>query len=186
MDNDEFLCVLASPPLSSVRLPLERMGYEAAALLDRLMAGRAAPSKPAFLPPVDVITRQSTDSMAVSDVDVRAALQFMRDNAHRPFKIEQVAEHVRISRRSLEHKFQRTLGRSPLRELRRIQLERARNLLVTTSNPIASIAHDCGFGSMVQFWSVFKKELKSSPTKFRARNSLTHAGGAREKTHALL
>jgi LacI family transcriptional regulator len=171
VDNDEFICTLAHPQLSSIQLPLERIGSEAAALLERLMAGRRVPEDPILLQPVGVVTRQSTDTVAVRDADVSRALQLMREKAGQPLKISHVLAHINISRRLLELKFHKLLGRSPLQELHAIQTARARELLVGSDLQITEIARVCGLTPR-QFWSIFRNATGVSPAKYRERFGL--------------
>ena len=106
VDNDDLLCELARPSLSSVVVPAERVGYEAAALLDRLLSGARRPRHPILIPPADVVTRQSSDVVAIDDADVAAAMRFLRDHAHMPLRVADVLKHVPVSRRALERRFQ--------------------------------------------------------------------------------
>lgn len=177
VDNDAFLCGLASPQLSSIRLPLEKMGFAAAELLDGLMRGTPPPAAPLLFPPVDVVTRQSTDVFAVEDADVAAALRFIKQNLHRPMKVEEILGQLNISRRALECKFRKALGRSPLKEIHRVQVERATGLLLSTDLPVSAVASQCGFSGAVQFWSVFKQHLGIAPLEFRTRHRLTAVSG---------
>jgi LacI family transcriptional regulator len=177
VDNDELFCELAYPKLSSIRLPLQRLGYEAAAALERLLTGETPAPPPVVLKPVDVVTRHSTDVMAVEDAEVAAALRHIKANCHRPLKVESVLRELNVSRRSLEYKFRKELGRTPLQEIHRLQVERARVLLTSTDQPVRAVAHECGFSNPVQFWSVFKKMEGISPHAFRARSRSVEGRG---------
>src|SRR5213075_727240 len=97
-DNDEPICRIASPPLSSVIINDHQRGYEAAALLDRMMRGEAPPDEPVYVEPVGVATRASTDIMAIEDVAVVKALRFLRDNACGPITVDHVVREVPLSR----------------------------------------------------------------------------------------
>src|SRR4029077_18917384 len=111
VDNDDLFCELARPSLSSVAIPAERIGYEAAALLDRLLAGARPPRRPLLLPPVRLVARQSSDVVALDDADVAAALRVIRAHAHVPLRVADVLREVPVSRRALERRFRKALHR---------------------------------------------------------------------------
>ncbi len=98
VDNEELLCQMCDPPLSTVVPNAERIGYEAAELLDRLMSGESAPEGERLIEPVGVITRQSTDTLAISDPEVATAVRFIRENACSGIKVTDVLLHVPLSR----------------------------------------------------------------------------------------
>jgi LacI family transcriptional regulator len=131
VDNDELECNLARPNLSSVELPSQRVGYEAAKVLHRLMDGRS-PRQHSPLAPLAVITRQSTDTLAIQDAEVAAALAFIRNHAHQDISVSSVLNVVPMSRRVLEQKFREELGRTVLAEIRRVRLEFVKTLLRDT------------------------------------------------------
>lgn len=166
VDNDDLECSLTVPPLSSIDIPGERIGYEAARLLDRMIEGEARlPST--FLPPVSVVTRQSTETMAIADPAVSAALSYMREQAMRGINVESVVIHVGITRRELERKFRRLLGSSLLQELRRIRVTHAKRLLAGTSLPMPAVAKQSGFSTPQRLALVFRKFERTSPTAYR-------------------
>ena len=174
VDDDDLYCQMARPTLSSIKQPLERIGYEAARLLDRLMSGKKPPRKPRLFPPVGVVTRQSSDILAISDAEVAGMIRYLHDNAHRPISIKQALQEMPMSRRSLERKFRQTLGRSPLAELLRVRLRSAQNLLSSTDLPMSTIAEQTGFGSGKQFSTMFHKHLGTTPSVYRRNYQLRH------------
>lgn len=168
-DEDDLLCEAANPPLSGVETPTELIGHEAAATLDRLMAGKPATSQQSLFAPARVITRQSTDTLAVDDAEVAAAMRFIRENALQPeIDVPAVLKAVPISRRSLERRFEQVLGRSPAEEIRRLRLEKARQLLLETDMPIPGVATAAGFGSPEYLNYVFRTEFGKTPQKYRS------------------
>lgn len=167
--NDEIYCELSSILLSSIRLDTDLIGYEAAALLRRLMAGEPAPLKPVLVPPVEVITRHSTDALALADSEVAAAIRFIRDRGGREINVEDLLQRTSLSRRSLEIRFRRALGRSPYQEIRRVQLERAKRLLSRTDRPVREIADACGFKEARQFSTAFHESIGLTPRQYRRR-----------------
>jgi LacI family transcriptional regulator len=169
VDNDDLECLLTAPPLSSIAIPDERIGYEAAHLLDQLMSGERRPNAPLFLPPVRVVPRQSTDTLAVSDPVVSAAIRFIYEHATEDVNVESVVQHVAVHRRELERKFRRIVGHSVLHELRRRRIEHAKRLLAATRLPMSSIARQSGFSTPQRMATVFQSFEQVSPTAYRRR-----------------
>lgn len=168
-DNDELLCDACIPSLSGIELTSERIGFEAARLLDRLMQGERPPRAPLLLPPTGVVTRQSTDTLAVDDPDLARAVAFIRAHATAPIQVPDVLREVPVSRRWLERRFHEVLGRGPAAEIRRVRLARAKRLLAETDMPVPEVARLAGFGSREYLAAVFKSELKLSPRQYRNR-----------------
>jgi LacI family transcriptional regulator len=169
--NDDLLCELARPPLTSVVVPTEHIGYEAAALLDRLLAGDKPPQRPLLFPPVGVVTRQSSDVLAIEDPAVAAAVRFIREHGHQPIQVGDVLKAVPVSRRSLERRFQKVFKRTLWEEIRRVHLERAKNLLANSALPMADVAERAGLQSAKQLSVVFREETGLTPTAYRRANS---------------
>ena len=167
VDNDEVLCDLAEPPLSSVAQDLHRIGYEAAALLDRLMAGEKPPEHPACFPPLGVVTRQSTDLVAIADPKIAAAVRYIREHACDGIGIEDVARRASLSRRALERRFVKHLGRPPHSEIFRVRLDRVKVLLIETELPLKVIAAKAGFQHVSSMCTSFKKKTGRSPGQYR-------------------
>lgn len=168
VDNDALLCDLASPPLSSVIPNAHRAGYEAAALLERLMAGRRVAPTPRLIAPLGVAARQSTEVLAVEDRDVARAVQFIREHAGEGIQVGDVLRAVPLSRRVLEQRFQRLLGRTPREEILGVRLARVKQLLGETDLPLYTIAERTGFAHVEYLSVVFKRETGRTPSAFRA------------------
>ena len=166
VDNDEFICQMTQPELSSVAIPWEKIGFEAAACLDRLLRGQAAPPSPILIPPAEVITRHSSDVVAVDDPWLAQALQFIHQHAREPINVHDVLRAVPIERRKFERQCRRVLGRSPLREIRRVRMEHARRLLAETDLPMHRVAECCGI-SEKEFAGAFRKETGTTPLRWR-------------------
>lgn len=165
--NDELLCNISNPPLSSIRAPFERVGYDAAELLEQILNGKKVAQKKHFLPPMGLVSRQSTDVLQVSDPVVIKALQFIQEHVSEPIKVEDMLKCVFISRTLLERKFRTELGRTPLEEIRRQRIQRVKQMLADTNFSITEIAVLCGFGSDVRLSTVFKEIAGISPSEFR-------------------
>ena len=164
---DELMCDVSSPPLSSINVASERMGHEAARILDHLINNQPAPGEPVRVPPHGVNSRQSTDLLAIDDEEIVDALRYIRNHAHRGIVVEDILRQVPISRRSLEIQFRKFLGRSPAREIRRVQLERSRDLLTRRDLSITEVALSCGFANATRFGVAFKKDTGKTPHSYR-------------------
>ncbi len=174
-DNDVFQCQISYPPLTSIELPYEQVGFEAAHQVDRLLNRRRPPRQPIVLEPHGVITRKSTDIIAVSDPRLAEAVRFMREHACDPCNVENVLEHLQCSRRWLESQFKRQFHRSPHDELTRVRMDRARLLLRTTTLPIPSIAEQSGYTLVQNFGRVFKQHFGHTPAAYREQYNETIA-----------
>ncbi len=166
-DDDNLYHGLTTPPLSSVRLPSEAAGKQAAQLLDQMLAGRSAPTEPIELDPIGVRARQSSDILAMADRDVVAAIRYIREHADRPIQVGDVLEAVTISRRSLERRFREQLGRSPQAEIQRVHLQQARQLLAETDLPMPEVARRSGFKNADRLAAVFRQIEHTTPTHYR-------------------
>jgi LacI family transcriptional regulator len=167
VDNDEIMCELASPPLSSIEQGSRRIGYQAAAMLDKLMAGKRPSRLRYVVPPECLIARQSTDVLACDDSDLVSALSFVREHACDPIHVSDVLEKVRLSRSTLEKKFQTLLGRSIHAEIQRVEIERAKDLLVHTTLLVKQVARRSGFKHVQYMTEVFRRHVGQSPAKYR-------------------
>ena len=167
VDNDELLCGLCNPPLSSVIPNPERIGYEAASWLDRLMQGETTAVMEVEVPPKGVAVRQSSDVFAVSDPTVAAALRFIRERACYGVTVQEVLGHLAVSRSWLERSFRKLLNRSPQAEIRNVQLKRCKELLRTTTLSLEKIAQLTGFEHPEYMNVVFKREVGETPGRFR-------------------
>jgi LacI family transcriptional regulator len=169
VDNDELLCELAHPPLSSVIPNTRRTGYEAAALLDRLMNGGKARGETHLIPPLGVATRQSTDVLAIEDPHVSRAVRYIREHACDGINVRDVLRAVPQSRRLLEARFKKLLGRTPHEEILRVQLRRVKQLLTETDLPLETIAERTGFAHPEYLSVVFRREVGLPPSRYRAQ-----------------
>ena len=171
VDNDEVLCELCSPPLSSVQPNARCTGYEAAAMLSRMMtARRSVRAGTRFVEPVRVVERQSTDVVSVADPKVAAALKYIRQHACEGVNVSDVLRAVPMSRTLLERKFKAMLGHSPHRQLVQAKVERAKHLLVESEVSIAVVAELAGFDSASYLSVVFRRETRESPYAYRMKH----------------
>jgi len=169
VDNDDLIQSLASPPLSSIGTATEQIGFEAGALLERLMDKASPAVWPILIPPTGVITRRSTDLTATTDAEVSEALRFIREHANGPLDVADVSKNGTVSRRQLERRFRASIGRSMLDEIRRCRVERARQLLLETDLTLPQIATASGFASASYLTVVFGRNAGQTPGSFRKK-----------------
>ena len=167
VDNDEILCALSPPPLSSIKLNTQRTGWQAAALLALMMGGEKGPAEPQLIPPLGVVTRQSTEVLAVDDPPVARALHYIREHACEGIGVSDVLRHCPMARRTLEARLKTLLGRSPNEEIQRVQLNRVKELLTGTDFSLAEIAERAGFRHTEYLSVVFKRECGQPPSVYR-------------------
>jgi LacI family transcriptional regulator len=167
VDNDEMLCQLSHPPLSSVESGARRVGHEAAALLDRLMSGKRPPRRKFIVDPEGVVTRQSTDVLAVDDGEVARAVALIRSNATGGITTQEVCDALKLSRSMLEARFKRAMGRTLFAEIRRVQLHRAESLVRESDLTLKQIAAQSGFGSVQHMTTLFAARFGSPPAAYR-------------------
>ncbi|HYO09869.1 MAG TPA: DNA-binding transcriptional regulator, partial [Tepidisphaeraceae bacterium] len=166
-DNDEPICRIACPPLSSVIINDHQRGYEAAALLGRMMNGEPAPAEPIYVEPAGVFTRASTDIMAIDDAAVVEALRFLREHCCERINVDDVVRVVPLSRSVLERRFRKSVGRSINNEIVRLRVNRAIGLLTETALELKVVAQKAGFGTQSYMNAVFHAKLGKTPGSFR-------------------
>lgn len=171
IENEESLCTMAIPTLSSVQFNAERIGYEAASLLERLMEGGEAPGSPILIEPLGVVTRGSSDVVAIDDPEIAQAVRFIRETACDGIAVTDVLKEVAISRSALERRMRATLGRSPNEEITRVRIERVKELLISTDQPLTTIARRSGFQTPQYLVQVFKQRVGMTPGLFRRERS---------------
>jgi LacI family transcriptional regulator len=167
VDDDDLLCSLCRPPLSSVVPNPERIGYEAAALLDRLMAGAKPPRQEILIEPLGVTSRQSTDVLALGDPDLAAAVRCIREHACEGITVSELLKHVPLSRSILERRFRQYLGHSPQAEIWAVQLKRVKQLLAETDLSLEQIATLTGYKHPEYMNVVFKRLTGQTPGRYR-------------------
>jgi LacI family transcriptional regulator len=167
VDNDELLCRLSSPQLTSVEQGASKLGYAAAALLDQIMSGRKPRQRHFVIDPTGVVTRQSTDVLAIEDPKVAQAMVFIREHACDRIKVPDVVKAVAISRSGLENRFASVLGYTIRTAIRRTQLERARRLIFETDVPLKQVAAETGFKSVQHMTTVFRQGFGQTPASYR-------------------
>jgi len=170
LESDDLLGRVVHPPISGVDIPVEMIGYEAARILGKLLRNRSARVANVRIPPLGVVTRQSTDAIAVSDPKLKEALRFIREHAHEGIAVGDVLEAVPMARRTLERCFREALGRSPAEDIRWTKIQKVRALLISTDMSIPDVAKACGFNYVEHMIPVFRKYHGTTPSRFRRQS----------------
>ncbi len=177
-DNDEVVCGLTDPPMSSIAINFERAGYDAAHALNGLMRQSYAGPSRITAAAAHVAARRSTDFVAAEDLHLAKALRFIRDQARRcGVSVDEVAGFAGLSRRMLENRFRKVLGRSVLDEIRRVRADQIAQLLVETDLPVAQIADLLGFADMRHIARYFRAGKGISPLAYRKTYGSLELGG---------
>ena len=172
VDNEEILCDLCNPPLSSVEPDAEQIGYLAAEILAGRLRGLTHRRPPRVLvPPRQVITRRSSESLAIRDRTVALAVRYIRDQAAVGCSVGDIVAAIRVPRATLERRFRQQLKRSPQAEIRAVQLQRVKELLIGTDYTLEHIAGQCGFEHAEYLSVTFKKQTGWTPGQYRRRHS---------------
>ena len=174
-DNDDVLCNLSDPPLSSVVPDTARIGYEAAVLLAQMMAGKKIRPAEILIEPADIVVRRSTDVLAMDDRQIAAASRFICEHACEGIDVNDVLRAVPMSRSTMDRRFMKILGRSPKDEILRVRLNRVKQLLTETDFPLSLIAEKVGMEHVEHLSRIFKNRTGMAPSEFRARALLKDA-----------
>jgi LacI family transcriptional regulator len=169
-ENEESLSTMSIPPLSSVQFNAEKVGYEAAALLERMMSGEAPPEVQTLIPPLGIVTRQSSDIIAVEDKEIAEALRFIRENATRGLTVDGVLRAIPMSRAVLDQRMRAAIGRTAKVEILRVQLDHVKRLLADTDLSLTQIANRAGFRHPQYMAELFKKKCGKTPGRYRAEH----------------
>jgi LacI family transcriptional regulator len=166
-DNDELVCGLSNPPMSSVAINFERAGYEAALILNDLLRGKTNAPANIKVAATHVVVRRSTDFVAITDRNLSKALQFIRDHLRENIMVSDIARFAGLSRRSLEIKFRREMKFSIHKYIRRVRTDQIVRLLMETDLPVGEIAESLGFSDVQHFARYFRAGKGLSPLAFR-------------------
>jgi LacI family transcriptional regulator len=167
VDNDESLCEVCLPPLSSIEPGHQHVGYQAAALLDALLRGGTPPRKPLVVQPLQTITRLSSDVLAVTDASIGMALRLIRDQAAAGVLVDDIARQVGLSRSVLQRRFRALLNRSIHQEILSVRIKHARELLAKTDLSLAAVAARAGFRHQEYLGAVFRARIGKTPAQVR-------------------
>ncbi|HEV2319264.1 MAG TPA: DNA-binding transcriptional regulator [Verrucomicrobiae bacterium] len=167
VDNDDVLCNLCEPPLTSIEPNAEELGYQAAALLDQAMRGGRLPDKLTLIPPVRIVERASTDIVAIEDPVTVQAVRFIRDHVGNGIAVKDVLTQVNRSRTDVEQRFRRWLGCSIHSEILRLRMDRVQGLLRLTDLNLDQIARRAGFATAAHVCRLFQRYFHQTPTQYR-------------------
>jgi LacI family transcriptional regulator len=172
--NDRWVTEIGAVSMSSVQEDDRRIGYRAAMVLDGLLAGEAPPP-PQRIPPLGVVTRSSTDIVKTEDAVVGKALRYIEEHCAQSITVENVLDHVDVSRRTLENRMKRAIGHTPKAAISRAVVRMAKRQLVETDATIGQIARACGFDRQEHFGVLFKNQTGVTPGQYRQQQQ--HAAG---------
>ena len=176
VDNDPTLCELATPPLTSIDPNAAKVGYEAAALLHRLIEANGPPPQEVLIEPTGIVSRRSSDVLAIPDRDVVEAVRCVRDRACQGFTVEDLVEHTAVSRSTLDRWFSKHLGHSVSDEITRVRIERVKELLATTNLVVEELSRLAGFSHPETMYRLFKESSGQTPSDFRRARQVTARG----------
>lgn len=168
--EDDLLCEASPIPISAVQPATQMIGFRAMQVIQNMRRGHPPPAEPILIPPLGIVTRQSTDTHAVKDPALARVLEYLRHCPPRDLQVSDLANHAGLGRRVLERRFREVLRRSPADEIRRARLDFARRLLAESDLPIVSIVEAAGFGSQSYLATLFAKHFGISPLQYRRRS----------------
>ena len=170
VDDNEMLCELSIPPLSSVEPAVRRIGYEAARLLDQLMQRKKLPQLQYAVAPKGIVTRRSTEVLATGDPEVRNAVAFIRDHAAQDIRVSDVAAAIGVSRSTLERRFREKLSQGVHTIIHRTRIENARRLIAASDMPLKQVAVLSGFRRLSYMTTLFRRQFSMTPAQYRKDN----------------
>jgi LacI family transcriptional regulator len=170
VDNDELLCELSDPPLTSIQPNTRKTGYQAAEMLERMMSGVDIGAEMQLIEPVAIFERLSSDVLAVEDKLVSDAVRFIRTHACDDIQVQDILNKFPISRRVLESRFQKALGRTPHDEIINVKLKLVKKLLLETKFSLALIAERAGFKHTEYMSVVFMRATGIRPGQYREQH----------------
>lgn len=169
VDDDEVICELANPPLSSIQPNAQRIGFDGAAMLARLMAGEIPEAPLVLIPPIRINVRQSSDTTCVDDATVALALEFIGNNACLGIGVNDVANAVSVSRATLERRFKKHLRCSPREEIERVRIAKVKTLLVETDYKLEMIASMTAYTTASHLSIAFRRVVGTTPGEYRGQ-----------------
>lgn len=173
VDNDNLICELSSPPLTSIAFNAEGIGYQAASLLDSLMKGKEPAARELTTRPAYVVERLSTDIMAIKDPEIADAIRYIRTNVCKKISVASIANAIAMPRRTLERRFRAEVGNSIYREIQNERIRHVEKILIETHMSIADIAYSMDFADPNELTRIFCRYRNMSPTAFKKRYGIS-------------
>ena len=167
VDDDEFVCDLTGPPLSSVFLNNEKAGFEASRLLQKMMGDKDFPKQEIIVTPTHIVTRQSTDILAIDDPHVAMAIRYIRQHSKELIQVSDVVNVVSLGRRTLEQRFNKIIGRSIFNEITRCRINKISQALIESNKSISEVALDFGYPDEAHISRYFKRTQGVTPLEYR-------------------
>jgi LacI family transcriptional regulator len=167
--NDDLLCLISNPPLSSILFATQNIGFNGAKLLSALMEGKTPPKTTILIPPIGVIPRQSSELIRILDRDVAAAVSYISLHAKNQLRVEDIVREISVSRSSLDQRFLKALGYTPATAIQQAKIELAKKLLADTQEPMSRVATSSGFHNAKQLTVTFRRVVGVAPTVFRSQ-----------------
>lgn len=164
---DELMCLTSHPALSGIISPTQQIGYTAAELLHRMMNGEHVPNDTIFVPPSGLKEHLSSDTLAIKDPQMIQVVEFLRAHAFEPITLDDILRVVPMAKRTLDRRFQKAFGRTPTDEIKRMRINKARQLLIETDLPMQLIAERCGYATYNYLTNVFKRTTGLTPSAYR-------------------
>lgn len=172
VDNDEIICGLSDPPLSSVNLNIVKGGYEAARLIERLLRDKDAISEDVVIQPVTIVNRLSTDIYATDNPVILTALKYIHQNLVNKISVEDIVRQVPLSRRLLEIRFKQVTGQPIYQYISNLRMERFAQLLLANTEPVADLAVQVGLADAKNLARQFKEWKGCTPVEYRKWNKI--------------
>ena len=169
-DDDALVCETFQPQLSGIAGEVNHIGLALAKLLDSMMSDPSLTPSPAFIPPEKIITRQSTDVLAVSHLPTARAINFIFKNYSKLMGVEEVSRYADVSLNALQKHFREHVGKVPSDFLREVRMNRAKELLVETDLTLDQIAKQTGYSCAMSFYTAFKRLFHMTPGTYRRQN----------------
>ena len=167
VDDDDVMCELSYPTMTSVAPNVETIGFDAARIIDQMLSGEPAPASPIFYPPVTIEVRGSSDMTALSDPTLIQAVRLIRAKVGDGINVKQLLSEVPVSRSTFERQFREFLGCTPYEYILRCRIDRVKQLLVNTNYPVSKITRMAGFRGVAHMASVFRSRTGQTPSQFR-------------------
>ena len=167
VDNDEMICDLSDPPLSSIALDVEKGGYDAARLLEHLIMHGITDYHDIVVKPMQVITRHSTDIYATNDNHIASSLKFIHQNIDKNLHVNEVVKQVPLSRRALEKRFLEITGYPVYKYIFNLRIEKFTQKLLDTDMSVFEIALDMGLTDSKNIARQFRQVKGCSPSVYR-------------------